>query len=112
MRFRLGRIYLVPDALSRLPSTSDLKDGDDILENVFHVSLVTIYLDFKAKIINSYKTSVMWKRVLRVLNDEPPDLEENREDKTLYRLSGLRFYLKDNLIYYVANNGNKRLYIP
>ena len=50
MRYRLGRIYLIPDALSRLIGEKkvDLKDLDDILEVLmYRATIIEVLKDFK-----------------------------------------------------------------
>ncbi|KAE9961354.1 hypothetical protein EG327_004511 [Venturia inaequalis] len=81
LHYKLGRIYIVPDALSRLQRSDEEKDYIDNLEEilqpgVFHVLLVEMSEDFKDRIRRGYTLDPRWSKVHEWLKvNKPDDLE-------------------------------------
>ena len=132
IRHKAGKSNVVPDALSRLPGNSDKGKSQeqsqegilDVLyghavkksdmseeadaEIVYHITLVEMSDDFKSRLRKAYKEDDQWKRILEMLsrNDTPGDPPAEIEKP------GLRFKLRNDLIYYVSGDGRERLCIP
>jgi hypothetical protein len=113
VRYRPGRLHLVPDALSRLrPKTvpeSDLETNilNDVA-HVFHAIIVKMSDDFKDRIKAAYQADPLWERVLAVVSGKRQDDEDPTRP-----MRGLRFLYKTGLIYYWdRQDGSERLCIP
>jgi len=113
VRYRPGKLHLVPDALSRLqpehvPETDLQTDTLDDVAHVFHALIVEMDDDFKARLKQAYQDDTLWQRVLAVISGKRHDDEDPTRP-----MRGLRFLLKDNLIYYwERQDGSERLCIP
>jgi hypothetical protein len=140
VRYRPGKLHLVPDALSRLhPKSIPEKDlQTDMLNDVahvfhaykihpnfipekhlqsdihngvahvFHALIVNLDDDFKERLKQSYRDDKLWARVRAVISGERQEHEDPERP-----MRGLRFLLKDDLIYYWGReDGSERLCIP
>ena len=138
VRYRPGPTHFVPDALSRLPSTSStfelpsastLDDIDGLHANItnaqecdtdedeffcFSTTLVQLSDDFKQRIAQEYPKDSFWSKVLRVI-------ERNRSDNIDPPLTqqetnlnhGLRFFEDNGLLFFIDQLDNReRLCIP
>ena len=91
---------LVPDALSRL-TPKHIPEAEletDILEDVAHIYheiIMELSVDFKDRLKQAYHEDAMWSQVLKVVSGGHDDSQD------LHRpMRGLRFMVKDDLIYF------------
>lgn len=135
IRHKAGKSNVVPDALSRLPGTStdsssvkssedsaegildvlyghaveDLDPYDSVMEEgaVYHITLVEMSDDFKQRLRKAYDSDEQWKRILGILRKDFTEAASNEVEKP-----GIRFKLRNDLVYYVSGDGRERLCIP
>jgi hypothetical protein len=113
VRYRPGKLHLVPDALSRLqlkkmPESDPNADILDDVAHVFHAIIVELSDDFKERLVQAYKADALWSRVLDVVSGKRQDDEDPTRP-----MRGLRFLYKLGLLYYWdRSDGSERLCIP
>ncbi|KAH5051069.1 hypothetical protein HBI81_244270 [Parastagonospora nodorum] len=113
VRYRPGRLHLVPDALSRLhpkyiPETDVETDMLNDLAHVFHAIIVEMSQDFKDRLKQEYQADPNWQRVIEVISGRRQDHEDPTRP-----MRGLRFLYKNELVYYWdRQDGSERLCIP
>ena len=138
VRHKTGKSNVVPDALSRLPSNSSVsgspKSQEGILdvlyghaveilepdpgntdtEVIYHITLVEMSDDFKSRLRKAYKEDEQWRRILEMLsrNDTPGDPPAESDQPAESEKPGLRFKLRNDMVYYVSGDGRERLCIP
>ena len=100
MRYRPGRLHLVPDALLRLaprlvPETNHQTDTLEDVAHVFYTLIVEMSDNFKDRLKAAYSADALWKRVLHVVTGVRQDHKD-----PLRPMRSLRFLYKDGLIYY------------
>lgn len=127
-RHKPGKQHVVSDALSRLsqeePSNTTEGDGqlDALHGTVYHITLVKMSDDFKSRLVAEYKKDLQWNKILDVVQKSAREVaqettaaesEETPDDDFHARRVGLRFKLRDGLIYYTNfDDGRERLCIP
>lgn len=103
IRYWPGRLHVIPDALSRLPTQDDSAPNDDTLEEIYTFNVLTVELDkkFKDTLINSYHADKYWSRISALVgNADSPR-------------PGVPFKLRNKLLHYVnPTDGRERLCIP
>ena len=130
VKHKAGKSNVVPDALSRLKGTPTPADATGVLDAlhasvaaeayvgegfrreatpVFHVTLVEMSDSFKQRLIKEYEKDEQWSKLLgmlqRLAKGEPLEDEERKR--------GLRFKLREGLIYYTNfDDGRERLCVP
>ena len=116
VRYRPGKIHLVPDSISRLlgtieiSHTSTLEDLDEDTEAyTTTATLVEMDPNFKKRIIAGYQKESQWKRILEHITPKGNKGNESKEP-TSVKDNGMKFHYDKGLIYYISLTGN-RLYI-
>ncbi len=98
VRYKLGKLYVIPDALSRLP----IKETTLEIPSTFYITLVEISNDFKTRLKEGYTKNKYQRKILNILTTD--GIEDNPQ--------GLRFRLRGDLVYFVnKEDGKERLYI-
>ena len=126
-RHKPGKQHVVPDALSRLgqagSSIKSQEEGqlDTLHGCAYHVTLVEMSDSFKRRLVEEYPKDPQWHKILGVIKSAASEeqqgpcsqgTQESTEQKEERRI-GLRFKLKDGLIYYTNfEDGRERLCIP
>lgn len=131
IRHKSGKSNIVPDALSRLPSTNVTlhEDSAGILDALYGCpvesnthgpplvtespvaytsTLVEISDTFRDKITAEYLSDARWSKIWATVHKS----EEDRKKDNTFGDFGLRFTLRNNLIYFQTHEGAERLYIP
>jgi hypothetical protein len=126
VRYRPGRIHLVPDALSRLLHGMEIankeKPDDNVLDNVgsYHLTLVELSPTFKASLRRAYQEDPLWSRLLHLTkpvrtNPVPidPTSTSGTKPPTSPPQSPIRFHSRDDLLYFRDTaNGREKLCVP
>ncbi len=98
VKYKLGKLYIIPDALSRLP----IKETTPEIPSTFYITLVEISNDFKARLKKGYTKNKYQRKIFNILTTN--GIEDNPQ--------GLRFRLRGNLVYFISKeDGKERLYI-
>ena len=128
VKHKSGKSNVVPDALSRLKAEpgKPLKDGTGILDSLlaeafsnaprrdqevpaaYHITLVEMSDSFKEQLVKAYQDDDQWRKIQDLLQKEPTADEDDEA-----RRVGLRFKLRNGLIYYTNfNDGRERICVP
>ena len=125
IKHKSGKSNVVPDALSRLKADPGKPlDGTGILDSLYaegylkedfhepamayHITLVEMSDSFKERLVKAYQEDDQWRKILTLLEKETTDVADDEAKRI-----GLRFKLRNGLIYYTNfNDGRERICVP
>ena len=89
LRHKPGKMHIIPDALSRLPTTNteDKLGAEGELDVLFTTSLIKMSDEFRTKILKGYETDPVWQKLIKTINTEDGTRHLFcRENGLIYRL--------------------------
>lgn len=106
VRYIPGKLNIVPDSLSRI----DAKESKDVeedneLDNVWMSSEALMTPELKLRIVEGYQMERRYRRILEMLPLPRNDTENVAK-------AGIPFERMNGLIFYIENDGKRRLCIP
>ena len=128
MIYKPGKSHLVPDALSRLPSTASMDSKTDSLDldsaHAYNGVVAVMSQDFKSRVMKGYQDDKAWSSTIKMLkaltkrldqealNDPIPKEPASKAEKAkARRKTGVEFILIEDLIYHYKDDIT-RLCIP